>query len=164
MHWKQFSCPTQSDEKDAKSPSHQAASRAERGATQPKALGVLCVHTATAQAPIPFVSSPAQSVAIMSLRHCEGPTTGAHCGHLQCLSVPCTSRQASRNHQVNITGAGMPCPPLPAYCPLDGKCPPSLQHQLPPNPREQPHEGTIPRSLALEWSEERWRDGVLVRG
>ena len=50
MHWKQFSCPTQSDEKDAKSPSHQAASRAERGATQPKALGVLCVHTATAQA------------------------------------------------------------------------------------------------------------------
>ena len=66
VHWKQFSCSTQqlSDGKDAKSPSHQAACMAEYGATQAKALGVLCVHTATAQAPIPGFSSPAQSVVI----------------------------------------------------------------------------------------------------
>ena len=134
--WKQLSCPTQqlSHVKDAKSPSHQVESRAERGATQPKALGILCVHTATAQAPIPGFSSPARSVAIMSLRHCEGPITGAHRGHLQCLSVLCTSRQAGRNCQVNIAGAGMPCPPLPAPCPLGGRSPASLRHQLPPTP------------------------------
>ena len=134
VHWKQFSCPTQSDEKDVKSPSHQPVCRAERGATQPKALGVLCVHTATAQAPIPFVSSPAWSVVIMSLRHCEGPTTRAHCGHFQCLSVLCTSRRAGKNSQVNTAGEGMPCPPLPAPCPLCGESPASLWHQLPPTP------------------------------
>ena len=48
----------------------------------------------------------------MSLRHCEGPTTRAHCGHFQCLSVLCTSRRAGRNSQVNTAGEGMPCPPL----------------------------------------------------
>ena len=135
-HWIQFSCPTQqlSAAKDAKSPSHQAACRAEHGATQPKALGVLCVRTATAQVPIPFVSSPSQSIVITSLRHCEGPATGARRGHLQCLSVLCTSRQAGRNCQVNIAGAGMPCPPLPAPCPLGGRSPASLRHQLPPTP------------------------------
>ena len=39
-HWKQFSCPTQqlSHAKDTKSPSHQAACRAEHGATQAKHL------------------------------------------------------------------------------------------------------------------------------
>ena len=99
-----------------------------------KALGVLCVHTATAQAPIPLVSSPVRSISITSLRHCEGPTTRAHCGHLQCLSVRCTSRRAGRNCQVNTAGEGMPCPPLPAPCPLGGESPASLRHQLPPTP------------------------------
>ena len=97
-----------------------------------KALGILCVDTATAQAPIPFVSSPARPVVIMNLRHCEGPGTRAHCGHLQCLSVLCTSRPAGRNSQVNVAGEGMPCPTLPAPCPLRGESPASLWHQLPP--------------------------------
>lgn len=58
VHWKQF-CPTQqlSDAKDAKSSSHWTACRAEHGATQAKAVGVLCVHTATAWATIPDLFS-----------------------------------------------------------------------------------------------------------
>ena len=54
------------------------------------------------------------------LRHCEGLTTGAHCGHLQCLSVLCISQWAGRNCQISITCEGMPCPTLPAPCPLGG--------------------------------------------
>ena len=138
-HWKQLSCPTQqlSHAKDAKSPSHQAESRAERGATQPKALGILCVHTATAQAPIPGFSSPARSVVITSLRHCEGPTTGAYRGHLQRLSVLCTSRRAGRNCQVNIAGAGMPCPPCLFPVPLVvSPQPPSGTNSPLPHPLE----------------------------
>ena len=139
VHWKEFSCPTQqlSAAKDAKSPSSQAASRAEHGATQPKALGILCVHTATAQAPIPGLSSPARSVVITSLRHCEGPATGARRGHLQCLSVLCTSRQAGRNCQVNIAGAGMPCPPCLFPVPLVVSPQPASGTNSPlPHPRE----------------------------
>ena len=115
-----------------------------------KALGILCVDTATAQAPIPFVSSTARPVVIMNLRHCEGPGTRAHCGHLQCLSVLCTSRPAGRNSQVNVAGEGMPCPTLPAPCPLRGESPASLWHQLPPppHPRDSPHERPILRRLA----------------
>ena len=139
MHWKQLSCPTQqlSHAKDAKSPSHQAESRAERGATQPKALGILCVHTATAQAPIPGFSFLARSVVITSLRHCEGPTTRAHRGHLQRLSVLCTSRWAGRNCQVNIAGAGMPCPPCLFPVPLVVSPQPASGTNSPlPNPWE----------------------------
>ena len=60
VHWKQF-CPTQqlSDAKDAKSSSHWAVCRAEHGATRARAVGVLCVHTATAWATIPDFSFPA---------------------------------------------------------------------------------------------------------
>ena len=60
----------------------------------------------------------------------------------------------------------MPCPTMSAPCPLGGKSPASLQHQLPtlPTPWEQTHKGPILRKLALGWSEERWQDGALVQG